>query len=58
VRKLCRDLLSENGTVEQALQQIEAKNYAMRYQMSGKKTVKVGVRFDNNIRTLGVWEII
>jgi ribosomal protein L9 len=50
--------LSENGTVAQAVQQIETKNYAMRYQMSGKKIVKIGVQFDNNIRTLGDWEII
>ncbi|MDR3252680.1 MAG: PD-(D/E)XK nuclease domain-containing protein, partial [Tannerella sp.] len=49
--------LSENATAAQALQQIEAKNYAMRYQMSGKKTVKIGVQFDNNIRTLGEWII-
>jgi hypothetical protein len=50
--------LSENATAAQALQQIEAKNYAMRYQMSGKKIVKIGVQFDNDLRTLGEWKIV
>ncbi|MCJ8269460.1 MAG: PD-(D/E)XK nuclease domain-containing protein [Psychrosphaera sp.] len=38
---------------ENALKQIEDKQYAQKYQLSGKQVVKVGVEFDADNRNIG-----
>jgi hypothetical protein len=43
------------GTVEDALKQIEEKNYAGKYAMDKRPVTKVGVVFDNEKRTIGAW---
>jgi hypothetical protein len=47
--------LSGNGTVDDALAQIDSKGYLIPYSASGRKLVKVGVVFDPATRTLGEW---
>jgi hypothetical protein len=44
-----------NGTVDDALSQIDNKGYLIPYSVSGRKLVKVGVIFDPATRTLGEW---
>jgi hypothetical protein len=46
-----------NGTAERALKQIENKGYAIPYQATNKKIVKIGVEFDPKKRTIGRWLI-
>jgi hypothetical protein len=48
--------LAGNGTVEDAFEQIEQKNYAGKYAMDGKKIVKIAAEFDGETRTIGRWE--
>lgn len=45
-----------NGTPEEALAQIESKQYAIPYVAEDRKTVKVGVNFDSTTRTIGEWK--
>jgi hypothetical protein len=49
--------LAGNGTVEDALNQIDCKGYLIPYAASGRKLVKVGAVFDAATRTLGTWEV-
>jgi hypothetical protein len=44
-----------NGTAEEALAQIDSKEYLLPWEGSGKELVKVGVRFDYGKRTIGEW---
>ncbi|GHV12817.1 ATPase AAA [Fibrobacterales bacterium] len=46
-----------NGTAEEALQQINDKNYALSYEESGKKIVKLGIEFDKEKRNIGRWVV-
>ncbi|MDO4164251.1 MAG: ATP-binding protein [Bacteroides sp.] len=46
-----------DGTPEEALEQIESKQYGLPYQSDGKRIVKVGVNFDSGTRTIGEWRI-
>ena len=46
-----------DGTPEEALAQIESKQYAIPYQADGRRVVKVGVNFDSATRTIGGWKI-
>ncbi|MDR1792775.1 MAG: PD-(D/E)XK nuclease domain-containing protein [Bacteroidales bacterium] len=48
--------LDGNGTVDDALKQIETKNYAGKYQLSGKEIIKIGAVFDNEKRGLKEWK--
>jgi hypothetical protein len=48
--------LSGNGTVDDALKQIDDKGYLAPYSASGRKLVKVGAVFDAATRTLGAWK--
>jgi hypothetical protein len=48
--------LAGNGTVEDALKQIEDKGYLIPYSAGGRKLVRVGARFDPATRTLGDWK--
>lgn len=44
-----------NGTAEQALQQIDDKDYLIPYQADGRKVVKVGVEFSAEKRNISRW---
>ncbi|GHV96300.1 ATPase AAA [Spirochaetia bacterium] len=45
-----------NGTAEEALEQIDTKEYLLPWKGSGKKLFKIGVVFDTNKRNIGVWK--
>lgn len=47
-----------DGTPEEALAQINSKQYAVPYKADGRKIVKVGVNFDSATRTIGEWKIL
>ena len=49
--------LKVNGTAQEALEQIDSKDYALPYQTEGKRVVKVGVSFDAETRTPQEWQI-
>ena len=49
--------LKFNKSAEEALQQIDVKNYPVRFQQYGLPIVKVGVNFDGTPRTLSEWKI-
>ncbi|CAK8721884.1 AAA family ATPase [Candidatus Electrothrix laxa] len=44
-----------HGTQDDALQQIKDKQYAQKYQGSGKEIILLGVEFDRQERNLGTW---
>ena len=46
-----------DGTPEEALAQINSKQYAVPYRADGRRVVKVGVNFDSATRTIGGWVI-
>lgn len=46
-----------DGTPEEALAQINSKQYAIPYQADGRPVVKIGVNFDSATRTIGEWKI-
>ena len=45
--------LKVNGTAQEALDQINSKNYALPYETEGRKVVKVGVAFERETMTVG-----
>jgi hypothetical protein len=45
-----------DSTPKVALEQIEAKQYAVPYLMDGREIVKLGVDFSSETRTIDVWE--
>ena len=49
--------LKLNGTAEEALEQINSKNYVLPYFEEGKKIVKVGVAFDKETLTPINWKV-
>jgi len=49
--------LKVNGTAQEALNQINSKNYALPYETEGNKVVKVGVQFDRETMTVGKYLI-
>ena len=49
--------LKVNGTAQEALEQIDEKNYAIPYQTDGRPVVKVGVKFDAEKRVPEAWVI-
>jgi Holliday junction resolvase-like predicted endonuclease len=46
-----------NGTAEEALAQINDKNYALPFAADGRKLVKVGVNFSSQTRNIERWII-
>lgn len=44
-----------NSTAEEALQQIDDKEYLIPYAANHRKQVKVGVDFDKETRNIGRW---
>lgn len=49
--------LKTEGTVQNALKQINDRNYAIPYLTDGHKVVKVGVKFDSQTRVPEDWAI-
>ena len=47
--------LKVHGTAQEAMNQINSNNYALPYQTENRKVVKVGVSFDSETMTVGVW---
>jgi hypothetical protein len=45
-----------NGTVEEALAQIDSKDYLLPWSGKGKDLIKVGVSFDYEKRNIGAWK--
>jgi hypothetical protein len=46
------------GTAEEALAQIDTKEYPLPWEGSGKQLVKVGVSFDYGKRNIGEWKVM
>jgi len=46
-----------NGTAEEALEQIDTKDYLLPWAGSGKQFFKVGVNFDYDKRNIGEWKL-
>lgn len=44
-----------DGTAEEAIRQIESKNYALPFECDGRKLVKIGVNFSNEKRNIERW---
>ena len=49
--------LKMHGTAQEALDQINSKDYAIPYQAQGKRIIKIGVAFSQETRTLKEWII-
>ena len=47
--------LKVHGTAQEALDQINSRNYALPYHTEGRKVVKVGVAFERETMTVGEW---
>jgi hypothetical protein len=45
-----------NGSAEEALKQIDRKEYLLPWQGSGKRLIKIGVSFDTEKRNIGEWK--
>ncbi len=50
--------LKLDGTVEEALQQIDDKGYAIPWQTDGRRVVKVGINFSTQERTIEKWRAV
>ena len=46
-----------DGSVDDALQQIDSKGYLVPYTVDGRKLVKIGVSFDSKERNIGEWRV-
>ena len=49
--------LKMHGTAEDALAQIDSKDYAIPYQAEGKPVVKIGIAFSKETKTVSDWKI-
>ena len=49
--------LKASGTAQEALDQINSKNYALPYETEGRKVVKVGVAFERETMTVGDYKV-
>ena len=49
--------LKVNGTAQEAMDQINSKNYALPYETEGRKVVKVGVAFERETMTVGEYVV-
>jgi hypothetical protein len=50
--------MSTSGTAEDAIAQIDAKDYLIPYVSDGRKLVKIGAEFDDKERGISKWKII
>ena len=48
--------LKMHGTAQEALDQINSKDYAIPYQADGKPVVKIGIAFSQETKTISEWE--
>lgn len=55
---LCENKFKLDGSVEDALRQIDEKGYLLPYEADGRELVKIGVSFSKEDRNLGCWEIV
>ena len=46
-----------DGTPEEALAQIDSKQYALPFKADGRKVFKVEVNFDSKTRSIGDWKV-
>lgn len=46
------------GTAEEAIRQIEEKNYALPFASDSRKLYKIGVNFSNQIRGIEAWKTV
>ncbi len=46
-----------DGSAEEALKQIDDKDYPLQYSVSGKKVFKIGVNFSSETRNISDWKI-
>ena len=44
-----------HGTAQEALDQIDSKDYAIPYQADGKPVVKIGIVFSQETKTIKEW---
>ena len=49
--------LKMRGTAEEALQQINSKDYAIPYEAEGKPVIKIGIAFSKETRTVSEWKM-
>lgn len=49
--------LKMHGTAQEALDQINSKDYAIPYQTEGKPVIKIGMAFSRETKTLKEWII-
>ena len=49
--------LKVHGTAQEALDQINSRNYALPYHTEGRNVVKVGVAFERETMTVGEWVV-
>ncbi len=49
--------LKLDGTAEEALRQIEKRNYALPFEIDGREIVRIGVNFSSQTRTIEDWLI-
>lgn len=47
-----------NGSVDEALQQIDERGYLIPYEADGRSLIKAGVSFDATIRNIGAWKVV
>ena len=47
-----------DGSVDDALRQIDEKGYLIPYTVDGRKLIKVGLSFDSKERNIGVWKVM
>ena len=50
--------LKMRGTAQEALAQINSKDYAIPYQAEGKPVVKIGIAFSQETKTVSDWKIV
>lgn len=46
------------GTAEEAIRQIEEKNYALPFASDSRKLYKIGINFSNQIRGIEAWKAV
>ena len=49
--------MANHGTAEDALAQIDSKNYLLPYIADGRKLVKIGAEFSETERTVSRWKV-
>ena len=49
--------MANHGTAEDALAQIDSKDYLIPYTVDGRKLVKIGAEFSETERTVSRWKM-